>query len=563
MGAPSGGLPADAVGALRSIVGERLLTAAVDMAAYAYDGTFLEGRPAAAVLARTTDEVAAVVRVCAAHAIPIIARGSGTSLTGGSVPTSPSALVLDLAAMNRILDVDPVNMTATVEAGVVTATLGREAARHGLFYPPDPASLAVSTIGGNLACNAGGPSGLKYGVTRDYVLALEVVLADGRIVWLGSRAMKNSSGYPLHHLFVGSEGTLGIITRAVLKLLPKPAHERTLLVGFTALEAAAALVTRVLGAGVLPAAIELVDRVCLDAVDAYRPLGLPPDLEAVLLFRHDGSEASTAAEAERVAAVAREGGAVLVRVAADEAEADELWLARRAVSPALARLRPNKLGEDVAVPRGAIVEMVRRIREISARHRLPIATFGHISDGNLHPNILFDGADADERARMLEAARDIFLAALDLGGVLSGEHGIGVLKKAFLPLAVDPMALELMRTLKGLLDPQGILNPGKVLPDGAGLVRPPEPPVEALGLPRSPFGQGGGVAGQGGGVAGAGEGAAGVGAATGGAEAGVVGPAAGAFGSDGQPTVPGAAGHDRVGPDPAETIAATEPDPRP
>jgi glycolate oxidase len=477
-------MPRTALAALRSVVGERLLTAPVDLATYAYDGTFLERRPAAVALARTTAEVAGVIRVCAEHGIPVVARGSGTSLTGGPVPASGAELVLDLAAMNRILEIDRVNMTATVEAGVVTADLGREAASLGLFYPPDPASLAISTIGGNLACNAGGPSGLKYGVTRDYVLALEVVLADGRIAWFGSRAMKNSSGYPLAHLFVGSEGTLGIITRAVVKLLPRPARERTLLAGFASLEAAAALVTRVLGAGILPAAIELVDRVCLDAVEAYRPLGLPGTLEAILLFRHDGTDASTAVEVEAVAGIARSNGAVLVRVAVDEAEADELWLARRAVSPALARLRPNKLGEDVAVPRGAIVEMVRRIRTISERHGLPIATFGHISDGNLHPNILFDGADPDERTRMLAAASDIFLAALDLGGVLSGEHGIGALKKEFLPLGVDPTALELMRALKALLDPRGILNPGKLLPDGRGLVSPTE---TGVGLPRSPF----------------------------------------------------------------------------
>lgn len=486
--ATEGSDPAREVGAeLRAVVGERFLTDPVDLATYAYDGTFLERRPAGVVLARTTEEVAAVVRICASHDVPVLARGSGTSLTGGPVPGSGAELVLDLAAMNRILDIDPVDMTATVEAGVVTATLGAAAARHGLFYPPDPASLAISTIGGNLACNAGGPSGLKYGVTRDYVLALEVVLADGRVAWFGSRAMKNSSGYPLAHLFVGSEGTLGVITRAVLKLLPRPAKERTLLAGFASLEAAAALVTRVLGTGILPAAIELVDRVCLDAVDAYRPLGLPLDVEAVLLFRHDGTEDSTRAEVEAVGAIARANDAVLLRVAADEAEADELWLARRAVSPALARLRPNKLGEDVAVPRSAIVEMVRRIRAISDRHGLPIATFGHISDGNLHPNILFDGAVPEERQRMLAAASDIFIAALDLGGVLSGEHGIGALKKEFLPLGVDPTALELMRALKVLLDPRGIMNPGKVLPDGTGLVRPPEAEAGLERLPRSPF----------------------------------------------------------------------------
>jgi glycolate oxidase len=457
-------LPAAVVAALREVVGARLLTDPVDLVAYSYDGTFLVRRPAAVVLVESVEEVVAVVALAAREGLHLLVRGSGTSLTGGPVPLEGDEVVLDLARLNR-LHIDPVDMTATVEAGVVTGDLARAAAEHGLFYPPDPASLAVSTIGGNLACNAGGPSGLKYGVTRDYLLALDVVLAPGRRVWLGSRTMKNASGYPLHHLFVGAEGTLGVIVRAVLKLLPRPASERTVLVGFASLEEAAASVTRVLGAGLLPAAIELVDRVCLDAVAAYRPLDLPPDLEAVLLFRLDGHPAATAAEVEGVAAACREAGATLVRVAASDAEADELWVTRRAISPALARLRPNKLGEDIAVPRSAIVAMVRRIREISAAHRIPIATFGHISDGNLHPNILFDAADPDERERMLGAAAAVVEAALDLGGLPSGEHGIGVLKRDFLPRAVDPVALDLMRRIKDLLDPQGIFGPGKVLPE--------------------------------------------------------------------------------------------------
>jgi len=480
-GAP---LPGPVLASLRSTLGERLLEHPVDLVAFSYDGTFLARRPAAVALPVSTAEVSAIVSIADRAGVRVVTRGAGTSLTGGTVPAAPGELVLDLARMDRILAIDREDMTATVEAGVVTADLHRAVEAEGLFYPPDPASLAVSTIGGNLACNAGGPRGLKYGVTRDYALALEVVLADGRVTWTGSRTMKNATGYALTQLFVGSEGTLGIITRAVLRLIARPAAERTVLVTFDHLDAAAALVGRVLAIGVVPATIELVDRVCLDAVEAYRPLGLPGETEAVLLFRLDGSEASVRSDLEMLEELAKLAGVRELRVAARADEADVLWQARRAVSPALARLRPNKLGEDIVVPRGAVVELVRQIGQISERWGLPIAVFGHIGDGNLHPNILFDAADPAEVQRMLGASADLFAAALTLGGTLSGEHGIGILKKDFLPLAVDPVALTLMRELKTVFDPRGTLNPGKVLPDGESPIQPPDSPL----VQRSPFG---------------------------------------------------------------------------
>jgi len=450
----------------RILGSERFLTQPADLIVHGYDAALHSELPGAVALPRTTDEVSAILRCASAAGAPVVARGAGTSLTGGPVPDRPGHLVVDLVQMDRILAVDAEDLTATVEAGVVTADLQRAAEARGLFYPPDPATLRTCTIGGNIATNAGGPRGLKYGVTRNYVLGLEVVAADGTVLHLGGRAIKNATGYALAQLFIGSEGTLGIITGAVLKLIPKPLAERTILAAFDRLDDAAALVVRVLGAGVLPATIELIDQACIRAVEAYKPAGRPLDVEAVMLLRVDGHPAAVEVEQQTIASLCREAGARDVRVPATVEEAECLWDARRAVSPALGRLSRSKLDEDITVPRSAIVPVMRRIQEIAASRGLPIAVFGHISDGNLHPEILFDMADADERGRMLGAASDLFVAALESGGTLSGEHGIGYLKKEFLPLAVEPAALELMRAIKALLDPAGILNPGKVFPDG-------------------------------------------------------------------------------------------------
>lgn len=443
---------------------ERVLTAPEDLVAYSYDGTFSRERPLAVVMARSTAHVQAVMAAATRHRAPVVPRGAGTGLSGGSVPTR-GAIVLNLAPMNRILEIDPEEMVAVVQPGVVTADLQAEVEKAGLFYPPDPSSLHMSTIGGNVAENAGGPRCLKYGVTRDYVLALEVVLPDGRTMRTGSRALKNVTGYDLTRLIVGSEGTLGVVTEVTLRLLPKPPGRMTIMAVFGDVEEAARAVGAFLQRGIIPLTAELMDRSALEAVEGFLKMGLPVHADAVLLIDVEGEAESLRRQAEQVAEACRSCGAEAVQVAQDAREADRLWTARRSVSPAMARLRPNKLGEDISVPRKALPAMVKAVREISARYGLPIPLFGHIGDGNLHPNILCDRRDAEEMVRVARAAEEIFAKAVELGGTLSGEHGIGLMKRDYLPLDLDPVEIEVMRAVKRALDPLNILNPGKIFPE--------------------------------------------------------------------------------------------------
>ncbi len=454
---------------LTRIVGcEQVHVGPAERIAYSFDATFPQDVPDVAVTPGSTEEVAAVLRLAARERIPVHTRGAGTSLAGGAVPVG-GGIVLSLARMNRIQEIDPADGVAVVDSGVVTAELQRAVERLGLFYPPDPASLNQCTIGGNVACNAGGPRCLKYGVTKDYVLGLTVVLADGRVLRLGGRTMKNATGYQLVHLFVGSEGTLGVITEVILRLVPLPRHRSTAAVSFPTLEAASAAVTAVLSAGILPATLELMDRTTINAVEEYLAMGLPREAEALLVVEQDGNDARAAQEeVRRMAAICREHGATRVDVATSPEEREGLWRARRAVSAALGRVRPNKLGEDIVVPRSQIPAMVRRIADISARHGLPIAVFGHAGDGNLHPNILFDRRLPGELERVERAAAEIFAAALELGGTLSGEHGIGALKREFLPDALGAETVAVMRALKQALDPLSILNPHKLFPERSG-----------------------------------------------------------------------------------------------
>lgn len=452
----------DVIVALSNIVGEEyVLTDPVDLACYAYDGTFEESRPDVVVLPASTDEVARTVVIAACHGIPIITRGMGSGLAGASVPID-GGMVLSLTRMNRILEIDQENMTATAQAGVITADLQEAVERVGLFYPPDPSSLKQSTLGGNAACCAGGPRCLKYGVTKDYVMGLEVVLANGDVLRTGGKTVKNVTGYDLTQLFVGSEGTLGIITELTVRLLPKPKAKRTATAIFPRLDDASNAVNKILTAGVLPATLEIMDDTTIGTVEDYLHIGLPRTVEAILIIETDGDPQGAQREIETIAQICRENGASDVRVAKTQAESDELWRARRAVSPSLGRRRPNKLGEDIAVPRSAIPEMIRRIQDISRRHNLPIAVFGHAGDGNLHPNILFDRRDEDEMHHVEAATCEIFQAAVELGGTLSGEHGVGTLKRDFLEMAVGSVAVQVMRNIKCALDPQGILNPGKI-----------------------------------------------------------------------------------------------------
>jgi len=437
----------------------------VDLIAYSFDGTFEQHLPDAVVLPETNEEVSAVVRVASQYDVPIVPRGLSSGLAGGSVPTR-GGIVLSLTRMNRILEIDEENMTATVQAGVVTANLQAEVEKRGLFYPPDPASIKQSTIGGNVACNAGGPRCLKYGVTGDYVLGLTVVLADGRTIRTGGKAIKYVTGFNMNQLFVGSEGALGIITEVILRLICKPPHVRTALVHFPTLKDAGRSVHAVLTRGLVPATLELLDETAIECIEEAMQLGLPLDVEAILLIESDGAdEESVHREIEAIADICLQTGASRVDVARNEEERAELWRARRNVSPSLARKAPNKLGEDITVPRNAIPEAVHRIKAISARYGLPIVIFGHAGDGNLHPNILFDLRDPEQWAKVERMAGEIFHVALDLGGTLSGEHGIGTFKLPYMREALGQASIDIQWRVKQALDPQNIMNPGKVLPE--------------------------------------------------------------------------------------------------
>lgn len=439
------------------------LTSAEDLQAYAYDGTFLERRPDLVALPRSTADVAAILALASRERVPVVTRGAGSGLAGGSVPLL-GGIVLTLTRMARILELDAVNMLVRVQPGLVTGDLKAEALAHGLFYPPDPASQRQSTIGGNVAMGAGGPHGLKYGTTKDYVLGLEAVTADGRVMRSGGKMIKNVTGYNITQLLVGSEGTLAVVTEILLRLLPKPRAARTAMAVFPRIDDASRMITIILNAGIIPATIEIMDQASIRCVEEVQHAGLPVDAGAVLLIELDGEPAAIDVEQRDVARLCSEHGASEVRIARDEAESAKLWQARRVVSSSLARIRPTKLGEDISVPRSAIPEALAAVQAIAAKYRLLIPVYGHISDGNLHPNILFDRHDPEEVERVNRAAAEIFEAAVRLGGTLTGEHGIGSLKKEFLTMALDPVELEMMRRVKDAFDPQGILNPGKIFP---------------------------------------------------------------------------------------------------
>jgi len=455
---------------LAAIVGDEWVQdAPSEIIAYSYDGTFQQKRPDLAVSPGSTEEVAEVVKVAAREGRAIVARGASSGLAGGTI-AERGGIILNLARMDRILEIDTDNACAVVEAGAITLQLQEAVEKVGLFYPPDPASSRQSTLGGNVACNSGGPRCLKYGVTRDYVTGLTVVLASGEIVRLGGKLTKNSTGPQLLQLFVGSEGTLGIVTQAILKLVPLPRARVTATAAFPELAQASRAVARIMASGILPCTLELMDGTTINVVEDFLQAGLPRAAQALLLLEQDGAdEASARRDVEAMAAICRELGASETRVAADAAERETLWAARRAVSPALGRLRPNKLGEDIVVPKSQVPAMIGEIAQIAERHGLPIPVFGHAGDGNLHPNILFDLRDPEEVHKVELAAPDIFRAAIRLGGTLSGEHGIGTLKREFMEEAQGATAVRLSRAIKKVFDPEGLLNPGKLYPTENGV----------------------------------------------------------------------------------------------
>ncbi len=433
-----------------------------DLLPYSFDGTAAYRQMSAAVVFPTNArEVADLIRWTAQEGAPVVTRGAGTGLSGGSLPTVGS-LVLCLTKINRVLEVDARNLTLLAEAGASTADVAQAAEGAGLFYPPDPGSMKVSTIGGNVAENSGGLRGLKYGVTRDYIMGLEVVLPDGELVWLGNKCVKDVAGYSLKDLFIGSEGTLGIVTKVLLRLLPKPAEKKTLLATFARMDAAAATVSAIIAARIIPCTLEFLDRITIGCVEDFAQVGLPRDAEAILLMETDGHPAAVEDEGRQMERIARENGATSVQIAQTAEEATRLASARRTAFSALARVSPTTILEDATVPRSELARMINFIQQTAAKHRLRVGTFGHMGDGNLHPTFLTDERNHDEMGRVEQAMREIFDFAIELGGTITGEHGVGMAKKPFLPKAVGDASLGLMRQVKRALDPDNLLNPGKI-----------------------------------------------------------------------------------------------------
>ena len=448
---------------LRSVVGsENLLTEKEDLIPYAFDGTAaIKETPVCVVFASTTGQISDVLKLANDTNTPVVTRGSGTGLSGGSVPAA-DCIVLCTVKMGQILEVDAANLTMTVEPGVTTVQIAEAAEKAGLFYPPDPGSMKISTIGGNVAENSGGLRGLKYGVTRNYVMGMEVVLPDGEVMWLGNKCVKDVAGFSLKDVMIGSEGALGVITKVLLKLIPKPAAKKTMVSTFNAMDAAAQTVSDIIAAQIIPCTLEFLDRTTIHCVEDFAKVGLPLDCEALLLMETDGHAAAVEEEAAKMEELAKANGAMEVRVARDEAEAAQLATARRSAFSALARLAPTTILEDATVPRSELARMIRFVDEVAKKHELKIGTFGHMGDGNLHPTFLTDERNADEIHRVHEAFKEIFDEAIRLGGTITGEHGIGLAKKEFLPKFAGAAQMRVMRELRTALDPKGILNPGKM-----------------------------------------------------------------------------------------------------
>lgn len=451
------------VSQLRQIVGqENLLTSKEDLIPYSFDGTAaLREMPECVVMANSTEKISKILTFANANKVPVVPRGSGTGLSGGSLPTK-GGIVLCMVRMNRILELDKANLTLLAECGATTLAVSEAADQAGLFYPPDPGSMKISTIGGNVAENSGGLRGLKYGVTRNYVMGLEVVLPSGEVVWTGNKCVKDVAGYSLKDLFIGSEGTLGIITQTLLRLIPRPIARKTMLATFTRMEEAAQTVSDIIAARVIPCTLEFLDRTTIRCVEDYSNAGLPLDCEALLFMETDGHPAAVEEEAATMERLARQNGAKEVKIAQDNAEALRLAVARRNAFSALARVAPTTILEDVTVPRSELAGMVCFIQEVARRHQLKVGIFGHMGDGNLHPTFLTNERDVAEMHRVELAFNELFEEAIRRGGTITGEHGVGVSKKAFLPRFAGAAQMRLLRELRRALDPNGILNPGKM-----------------------------------------------------------------------------------------------------
>lgn len=449
---------------LRAIVGpENVATDKQDMICYGYDATQMEFLPSAVVHPADPQQVAAVLKLANRERFPVFPRGAGSGFTGGSLPKA-GGVVLVTTRMNRILRIDTENLIAEVEPGVVTEEFQLAVEKLGLFYPPDPASLKFSTLGGNVAENAGGPRCVKYGVTRDFVMGLEVVLPTGEIIRTGTETYKAVVGYDLTRLLCGSEGTLGVITKIIFKLLPLPEAKKTMLTIFDSIDGAAKAVSTIIGAKIIPTTLEFMDYATLQCVERRFSLGIPAEGRAVLLIEVDGDKDLIEKQAARIQELIAPLGLVQCKIAKDAAESEALWKVRRLVSPSLRDVNPHKFNEDIVVPRSKVPEVIRRIEQIQQKYDIPIVNFGHAGDGNIHVNVMINKDLPGQEEKAHEAIKEVFQAALDLNGTMSGEHGVGLAKQPYIELELSPVQIATMEAIKLALDPNNILNPGKIFP---------------------------------------------------------------------------------------------------
>ncbi len=451
---------------ISQIVGSKHCTIAPeDLHCYSYDASRQTLLPEIVAFPGSSSQVADLLRLASEHRFPVIARGAGSGMTGGALPVQ-GGLILACSRLNRIIEIDQANMIAIVEPGVITGDFQRELRKAGLFYPPDPASLKFCTMGGNVGEGAGGPSAVKYGVTKDFIMGLEIILASGEVLHTGTRTEKGVVGYDLTRLFVGAEGTLGVITKIITRLLPLPEHKETFLITSTALATATSLVAEILNRGITPCTLEYLDRTALRAVASLLPAPFPPEVEAILILELDGSLEEVKTQRDRLlqlmASAAHKD--CTIEQAADEEQREQIWRARRAVSPASYQIAPHKISEDVVVPRTRIPDLVAFCEEIAREFDLKILTFGHAGDGNLHVNIMHDRDRTGEAQRAEQAKKRLFLRVIEMQGTISGEHGIGITKAPYLGLELDPVAINTMLAIKQLFDPHNILNPGKIFP---------------------------------------------------------------------------------------------------
>ncbi len=435
-----------------------------DLICYSFDASnAAENLPFAVAWPKNTDDVSRIIKYAAENSLHVIPRGAGTGMTGASVAVYDRCIILSLEKMRKMLDVDTKNMTVVVEPGIVNGKLQRELEYLGYFYPPDPASLNVCTIGGNVATNAGGPRAIKYGVTRDHVMGLEAVLSDGSVINVGGRTYKRVVGYDLKNMLIGSEGTLAVTTKIRLKILPLPEDVVTLIAMFNNIEASGIAVSKIITSKVIPRTMEFMDRFSIEAVENYKPTGLPMDIDALLLIELDGYPATIKKEAEKVVDICQSLGGDTI-VAKDDMARERLWEARRIISPALYHIKKTKINEDIVVPRDKIPSLLTELTKLSEQSNIRIINFGHAGDGNIHVNIMVDINDREEFAKGKELVKKIFEVTLSLGGSISGEHGIGITKSPYIGMEIKEKELQLMKQIKEAFDPKGIMNPGKIFP---------------------------------------------------------------------------------------------------